>query len=455
MSFGKSLSNELGRNTGKWVSNKVFGNTGWSTPRRHVIEVEKRKKQRVEAREYKQKQQRIEQNRRERERNLKKLEKERAEKEKQEMIKANELEVREHNNYLEVIQTVHHSYSDKMNWNQVKEQPAPDYVKTADEAKNEIVQFADNEIDSKVIKLQAKYKPSLIDKALSGLYNPKNEWLFKTFGKKSIYNIGRLVSIFGILYGFAYNGIALGSFILIISAIFFFFIFIIRKGTESFGNKLKIESKINKLKNDRDKTIEKYLKQQYQAHNQYLEDIKSYKTMLDIADGVLKNKPQSFTYALNFFNPFEDLQDYGSDISFEIIDSTKVEVDFYVHSEQVIPNTSKKVLRKGIEVKEETLPQSRFNEIYQDYVCSCILKIAKETFQLIPSIKEVQVNAKGLLMNTATGKEEEQTIISTVIERNKLNQLNFELLDPSDSMSNFKNNMNFKKTQGFSPVEIL
>ena len=177
--------------------------------------------------------------------------------------------------------------------------------------------------------------------------------------------------------------------------------------------------------------------------------------MLDIADGVLKNKPQSFTYALNFFNPFEDLQDYGSDISFEIIDSTKVEVDFYVHSEQVIPNTSKKVLRKGIEVKEETLPQSRFNEIYQDYVCSCILKIAKETFQLIPSIKEVQVNAKGLLMNTATGKEEEQTIISTVIERNKLNQLNFELLDPSDSMSNFKNNMNFKKTQGFSPVEIL
>ena len=221
MSFGKSLSNELGRNTGKWVSNKVFGNTGWSTPRRHVIEVEKRKKQRVEAREYKQKQQRIEQNRRERERNLKKLEKERAEKEKQEMIKANELEVREHNNYLEVIQTVHHSYSDKMNWNQVKEQPAPDYVKTADEAKNEIVQFADNEIDSKVIKLQAKYKPSLIDKALSGLYNPKNEWLFKTFGKKSIYNIGRLVSIFGILYGFAYNGIALGSFILIISAIFF------------------------------------------------------------------------------------------------------------------------------------------------------------------------------------------------------------------------------------------
>ncbi|MDD2197865.1 MAG: hypothetical protein PHW91_11840 [Bacteroidales bacterium] len=42
--FGKSFSQELGKNTGKWASNKIFGNTGWATPRRHVIEVEQRKK---------------------------------------------------------------------------------------------------------------------------------------------------------------------------------------------------------------------------------------------------------------------------------------------------------------------------------------------------------------------------------------------------------------------------
>lgn len=93
MGFGKSLQNELGRNTGKWVSNKVFGNTGWATPRRHVIEVEKRKQQRAEAREYKQQQQQIERDRRERERRLKQMEKEQAEREKQEMIRANEEEV--------------------------------------------------------------------------------------------------------------------------------------------------------------------------------------------------------------------------------------------------------------------------------------------------------------------------------------------------------------------------
>jgi len=34
--FGKSLARELGKNTGKWASNKVFGNTGHATPHRIV-----------------------------------------------------------------------------------------------------------------------------------------------------------------------------------------------------------------------------------------------------------------------------------------------------------------------------------------------------------------------------------------------------------------------------------
>ena len=54
--FGKSFSRELGKNSGKWVSNKLFGDS-WSTPHRIVIqnrEREERKQQRIEAREYKQ-----------------------------------------------------------------------------------------------------------------------------------------------------------------------------------------------------------------------------------------------------------------------------------------------------------------------------------------------------------------------------------------------------------------
>jgi len=36
--FFSSFWRETGKNTGKWASNKIFGDTGWSTPRRHIIE---------------------------------------------------------------------------------------------------------------------------------------------------------------------------------------------------------------------------------------------------------------------------------------------------------------------------------------------------------------------------------------------------------------------------------
>ena len=113
------------------------------------------------------------------------------------------------------------------------------------------------------------------------------------------------------------------------------------------------------------------------------------------------------------------------------------------------------ILRKGLEVKEEPLPTSRFNEIYQDYVCSCILRISKEVFQLLPVIEKVKINAKGSIMNSSTGNFEEKTIVSVNINKQKLNELNFDLLDPSDSMANFNCNMSFSKNEGFKPVEEL
>ncbi|MEC7753882.1 MAG: hypothetical protein VYB44_07615 [Bacteroidota bacterium] len=453
MGFGKSLQNELGRNTGKWVSNKVFGNTGWATPRRHVIEVEKRKQQRAEAREYKQQQQQIERDRKERERRLKQMEKEQAEREKQEMIRANEEEVHEHNNYLEVIQSVHKSYSDQMNWTELQNQEAPPYVETAEELREDITKFTNDYVDQQIADFKKRSKLSLARLILGKMYVPKNRWIFKILGNEKALGFVGLICMMGLFYGLTQDGF-LKYFLPIISALVFLTVLVFKYGAKDFEIQTTLEDRLNELENSRARLLEENLQEQQEAHEQYLKDKEEYQKMMDIVNGVLNKNPQSYTYALNFFNPFEDLQEYGSDISFDV-KSEKVSVDFYVHSEDVIPNTTKKLLRKGVEVKEDQLPPSRFNEIYQDYVCSCILKIAKETFQLLPTVNEVQVNAKGSLMNSATGNFEEQTIVSVNINRPKLDELNFDLLDPSDSMSNFEHKMDFKKNEGFKPVQDL
>lgn len=42
-SFWGNFFGETGRNSGKWVSNKVFGPTGWATPKRHIFSNDNRR----------------------------------------------------------------------------------------------------------------------------------------------------------------------------------------------------------------------------------------------------------------------------------------------------------------------------------------------------------------------------------------------------------------------------
>ncbi len=226
--------------------------------------------------------------------------------------------------------------------------------------------------------------------------------------------------------------------------------FLLKQGSKDLQKAIEIENQIKELEAKRETWFNEYMNEQEIAFKNYHKEQEEYKEMINIANGVVNRDSQSFIYAINFFKPFEDLKDYGADISYSVNNNNLI-VDFYVHSENVIPKTTKRLLRKGMEVKEDFIHNTRFNEIYQDYVCSCILRIGKEIFALLP-IENLLVNAKANLLNGSTGKYEDQTIISVLLEKNKIENLNFDLLDPSDSMYNFSVNMNFKKAEGFFPV---
>jgi hypothetical protein len=131
-----------------------------------------------------------------------------------------------------------------------------------------------------------------------------------------------------------------------------------------------------------------------------------------------------------------------------------------VNSKEVIPSDVKRLSKSG-RLSVKRMSKSRFYELYQDYVCGCVLRIARELFALLP-IEMVIVNAVVNALETRSGYLEkqpsyvgEQPILSVAIPRKMLEELNFEALDPSDSMSNFAHRMAFKKTQGFGTVEAL
>lgn len=452
--FGKSFTREIGKNTGKWASNKLFGD-GHATPHK-IIRARERENSRVQrdsARNYREQQKELEQNRRERDNLLVKHEKIMAEREKQQIIESNIREVEEHNNYINVIQSVHKDYSKEMNWQEILESEEPKYVNTSAELKNEITKYTNDYVDNEILVAKENSKLSLARLVIGKLYEKKYAWMFKIASNQTFFVFISFVCLMGAMYSSSLFGF-LKYFIFILSAIVFTGVYLIKKGANDFNVGVELEDTIEELENSRTIWLKENLSEQEEAHKQFLKEKEDFQKIIDIAKGVQNKNPQYYTYALNFFKPFEDLNEYGSDISFKV-NSNSINIDYFVHSEEVIPNTIKKVLRKGAEIKEEQMSTSRFNEIYQDYVCSCVLRITKEVFQLLPVIDNVQVNAIGSVMNTATGNYNNKTIVSVKINRSKLAELNFDLLDPSDSMSNFEHRMEFKKLEGFKPVEDL
>lgn len=419
MSFGKSLSRELGKNTGKYISNKVFG-TGHSTPHRVMIERVERKKQREEAREYKLRQKEIEVERRARERELKNAEKRRQEELKLQIIEENTREVSEHTNYVAAIQSVHKSFSERFDW-----ALAEVYQMEFELGMNEEVPgfkeltFSDSE--DKIMDFYRKFTNKQVDERLEAVRAD-----LKISGSKKLFNklLPSLKNTF-------------------LDRKFF---------PDDFNRQEETEDKLLKIESLRETWFNEYITEHKEKYENFLKEKEYYKTLNDLSERIEKKDTQAIKEAISFLEIYKDLEDYGSDLSVSVTPSLKVIVDFYVHNEEVIPNATKDLIRKGLEVREKPYPTTKKNEIYQDYVCSCILKIAKETFQFHEILNVVQVNAIGSILNTSNGNYEEQTIISVILKRSKLEGLNFDLLDPSDSIKNFEHRMDFNKKEGFKPV---
>lgn len=74
-------------------------------------------------------------------------------------------------------------------------------------------------------------------------------------------------------------------------------------------------------------------------------------------------------------------------------------------------------------------------------------------FALLP-INTVVIHAVDTVAD-ATGTESDEMILSVLINRERLDGINFDMIDASDTIESFKCNVNFKKTQGLKPVSRI
>ncbi|WP_421199639.1 hypothetical protein [Aeromonas enteropelogenes] len=185
--------------------------------------------------------------------------------------------------------------------------------------------------------------------------------------------------------------------------------------------------------------------------SQWHNDVEEWKERVSLARRLLNGDISSKIDIIKELNPFSEIDYLGSGVNFTIRENGLLIVTINVHGADIIPKEQKTLLKSG-KLSIKPMPISRFNEIYQDYVCSVILRVANEIFSILPDDKML-INAEDHLLNKSTGHLEQQSLLSVYITRDGISKLNMEYVDPSDAMNNFIHNVNFKKTKGFEPVD--
>jgi len=177
---------------------------------------------------------------------------------------------------------------------------------------------------------------------------------------------------------------------------------------------------------------------------------KDWEVTQTIAKGVQSKDTKAYADTIKYFEPFSDISELGSNMQISF-NTDFIEIEFQVNNSEVIPNYVVSQTKTG-KLSKKDMPKGKFNELYQDYVCGGLLRVARETLAYLP-VKMVAIHAMAEMVNSSTGHLELVPIVSAIIPSETMEKLNFETLDPSDSMQNFVHNMKFSKTNGFSQVD--
>ncbi|HKV99621.1 MAG TPA: hypothetical protein VJN96_07350 [Vicinamibacterales bacterium] len=189
------------------------------------------------------------------------------------------------------------------------------------------------------------------------------------------------------------------------------------------------------------------------SQEQYVKDYAEWQKLRDVAKGILDRDLEAYKQAIQETTPFSDISDLCPTITLRSSAPWYMEATIRVLGEDLIPSESKALTQAG-KMSVKKMSAARLKDTHQDYVCSCILRVGRELFALLP-IEMAFVHAQSDLLNTATGYRSAKTIVSVALTRPQLDALAFDTIDPSDAVQAFVHHLEFTRGRGFAEVEAL
>jgi hypothetical protein len=193
-----------------------------------------------------------------------------------------------------------------------------------------------------------------------------------------------------------------------------------------------------------------------EAMQSFTSEKAEHEKLKDLAFRILAQEHKAYIEALVEFSPLREISDLGSLLHFTVHNATLIGCEIKVNSTQIIPTEVKSLTSSG-KLSVKSMPMGRFHEIYQDYVCGCMLRVAREVFAMLP-VETLLVTTLADLLDPRTGHTVEQPVLSAAMPRTVIARLNFEQLDSSEALENFRHRGDFKATRKsgvFQPIVPL
>ena len=146
------------------------------------------------------------------------------------------------------------------------------------------------------------------------------------------------------------------------------------------------------------------------------------------AEKVLNGDIDTYFELINDLNPLDDLLQDGSEFECGTEDPRMLSVHFDVNSRSVLPDANK-------------MQQGEYNDLLQDYVCACTIRIARDMFALLP-LRHIVVDAS----------DNNIDILSVDFTRREFEKLDFSNIDASDTIATFNHQMSFSQNMGFGAI---
>ena len=184
----------------------------------------------------------------------------------------------------------------------------------------------------------------------------------------------------------------------------------------------------------------------------YLDTFKDWEKLQEISLGIEKNQIEFYKKALEHFSPFSKIGEVGNQININL-ENDYIDVDLTVNDIDVIPDYELKQTSTG-KLSKTNMPKTRFNELYQQHICSCVLRVGREVFAHLP-YEYSRINAIKKIVNCQNGNIEEKMILSVIFSKDNMQKINFEVNEPLENSILFNNNMSFHKINGFNAVNRM